>query len=105
MDTKAIQVNENVEIGRIEHAERTFDALGYTRTEEGLTAYLGKYGDLTKWDGTVIGRYYISATWRTAGSYVSSTTSQVYATLADGTKWTGRSAGEGMVFNGKRVKE
>jgi hypothetical protein len=99
METQAIQVNENVEVGVITHEGKEFSAYGFVRTSDRLTAYLGENGQLTKWDGTPVGTYRITRTWRTPRSYVSSTLSQVYATLTDGTKWTGRSAGKGMSCN------
>lgn len=97
----AFHPNATTEVGRVTLEGKTFDALGYTQTAARLTAYLGKDGVLTKWDGTPIGRYRITDTWKTPRSWVSSTMSQVYVTLADGTRWTGRSAGVGMLFTGK----
>lgn len=67
-----------------------------------IHAYLGKNGILTDWFGTPIGAYRITATWRTPTSAYSDTMNQVYATV-DGVTYTGRSNGEGMLFNGKEV--
>lgn len=101
MNTQAIQIDANNEVGVITHEGREFANAGYTRTETHLVAYLGKDGKLTRWDGEVIGTYRIVATWRTPRSFVSSTMNQVEARLADGSKWTGRSAGEGMIYQGR----
>jgi len=109
MDTRAIHVDSNTEIGVISHNGKEFMAYGFVRTPENgtklhLTAYLGKDQTVTKWDGTVIGKYHVSASWATPRSYVSSTMFQVVITLADGSVWTGRSAGVGMVVNAKPKK-
>jgi hypothetical protein len=72
METQAIQVNENVEVGVITHEGKEFSAYGFVRTSDRLTAYLGENGQLTKWDGTPVGTYRITRTWRTPRSYVSS---------------------------------
>jgi hypothetical protein len=68
-----------------------------------LVAYLGPDGVLETWGGQPIGRYYITATWRTPRSYVSTAMSQVYATV-DGRIYTGRSAGLGMSFRGRLIR-
>jgi hypothetical protein len=102
MDTRTEQ-HGNVEVGIIAYEGREYAALGSVIEGERIAAYLGKNGQLTKWDGTVIGTYRVTSTWRTPRSYVSSTQSQVYA-IVNGRKYTGRSAGEGMLFRGKQVK-
>jgi hypothetical protein len=91
-----------VEVGVVEHEGREYRAFGSVITDTHITAYLGKDGKLTTWDGKVIGTYRITRTWRTPRSFVSSTMNQVYATV-DGRTYQGRSAGVGMVFNGKLV--
>ena len=97
---------------------REFSAGGAVVTPDAIIAYVGKTtGDgmgcdrhgktslreLTDWHGEVIGTCYISSTWRTQHSYVSSTMHQIYATV-DGINYTGRSAGEGMIFRGRKVR-
>ncbi len=101
MDTKAIHPDANHELGVVSHQGKDYVASGYTRDHAHLVAYLGKDGNLTKWDGTVIGSYRIVSTWKTPRSYVSSTMHQVEATLADSSVWTGRSAGVGMSYSAK----
>ena len=49
---------------------------------------------VTVWTGLPIGYATRGSTWRTPGSYVSSTMSQFYATIG-GREYTGRGAGEG----------
>src|SRR5438552_4232374 len=102
MDTRSEQ-HGNVEVGIIVHAGREYSALGAVVTDTHVTAYLGKNGQLTNWNGETIGTYRITRTWRTPKSYVSETMSQVYATV-NGRTYTGRSAGVGMIFNGRLVK-
>jgi hypothetical protein len=85
-----------------EHEGRTFEAGGAVVTPDRIIAYLGKDGVLTDWHGNKIGTYRVTSTWRTPASYVSSTMHQVYATV-DGVTYTGRSAGVGMSFKGRRV--
>jgi hypothetical protein len=68
---------------------------------ERIVAYLGAAGVLTDWHGRPLGTYRITSTWRTPRSFVSSTMSQVVADV-DGFQYTGRSAGVGMVFCGRR---
>jgi hypothetical protein len=69
-----------------------------------LSAYLGKDHKLTDWHGNVIGTYRVVRIWRTPMSYISDTMSAVHATLSDGRIYKGRSAGVGMLFQGKRAK-
>lgn len=52
---------------------------------------------VTVWTGLPIGYATCGSTWRTPGSYVSSTMSQFYATIG-GREYTGRGAGEGMAI-------
>jgi len=102
----------------VSHDGHEFSAGGAIVTPDYVAAYVGKkIGDgvgcdrfsstsrreLTDWHGKVIGTCYISSTWKTPRSYVSSTMHQIYA-LVDGIKYTGRGAGEGMLFRGKKVK-
>ena len=87
----------------IEHEGRKFTSGGAIVTPERIIAYLGKAGTLTDWHGQQIGTYRITSTWCTPRSWFSSTVSQVHAHV-DGVNYTGRSAGEGCVFAGKRRK-
>lgn len=66
-------------------------------------AYLAKDGRLNNWKGEQIGTYKIIRTWNTPKSYVSSRQHQVEA-VVDGITYTGRSAGIGMMYKGKRKK-
>jgi hypothetical protein len=84
------------------HEGRKYESGGASVTLDHIIAYLGKDGVLTDWHGNPIGTYRITATWKTPRSYVSSTMNQVIA-YTKGISYTGRSAGEGMVFRGKRV--
>jgi hypothetical protein len=92
----------NTEICIVIHNGREYVALGAVISDTHITAYLGKDGKLTNWRGDAIGTYRITSSWPTPRSYVSSTMNQVYATV-DGRTYQGRSAGVGMVFNGKVV--
>lgn len=82
------------------HEGQTFEAGGAIVTKGRITAYLGKNGVLTDWHGNALGTYRIVSTWKTPRSFVSSTMHQVHAKV-DGQTYTGRSAGVGMVFNGR----
>ncbi len=91
------------EVGIFEHGGREYVANGAFVNDDLLVGYLGADGLLTSWDGDVIGRYVIAASWLTPRSYVSSHQHQVIATLRDGRIYTGRSAGRQMVLRAKRV--
>lgn len=89
---------------------RSFTAGGAYVTDERAIAYpklereyVGARGDLTDWHGNVIGKCVVTAMWRTPRSYVSSHMLQIAGTI-DGRKYTGRGAGNGMVWKGKRTK-
>ena len=86
----------------VTHNGRAYTSGGAVVAPRAIIAYLGKDGALTDWHGDKLGTYRITATWRTPGSWKSGTMSQVYATV-DGTRYTGRSGGEGMVFVGRKV--
>lgn len=80
---------------------KSFTAGGAHQIGNRLVAYLGKAGTVTTWHGGPIGTYRTVSTWKTPRSYVSGTMSQV-TVLADGVYYTGRSAGVGMAFSGRR---
>ena len=86
----------------VKHKGREFTSGGAVVTPDWIIAYLGKDGALNDWHGAKLGTYRIASTWRTPRSSMSSTMSQVYATV-DGVTYTGRSAGIGMIFQGRRV--
>ena len=94
---------------KIEFQGRTFESGGAMIFPDAIVGYVGKPLDragryeLTTWHGEKIGTLQVTSTWRTPRSWVSSTMSQAVATV-DGVRYTGRTAGEGMVFKGKRVK-
>ena len=85
----------------VEHEGKKFEASGAFVSADFIVGYLGKDGVLTDWHGNKIGQYWITSTWKTPRSYVSYTMHQVGA-YVDGVFYTGRSAGEGMCFKGKR---
>ena len=82
---------------------RAFEAGGAAGSEGHLVAYLGEGGVLTDWHGSPIGTYRITATWRTPRSFASGRMHQVEATVG-GRVYTGRSAGVGCVYRGRRKK-
>ena len=100
----------------VTHEGRTYEAGGAVVTPSHVIGYVGKdrrdgmgcdrsHGssrDLTDWHGNVIGTIRLTSSWRTPRSFVSSRMYQGYATV-DGVTYTGRTCGEGMIFNGKRV--
>ena len=86
----------------IVHEGLTYTSGGACVTPDRIVAYLGKDGVLTDWHGATIGQYRIKSTWRTPHSGLSDSMHQCYARV-DGVTYTGRSAGVGMVFTGRRV--
>lgn len=88
------------------HAGKTFTSGGAVVTHDFIVGYTGKVVDgvreITDWHGKRIGTMRITSTWATPRSYVSSTMHQAYATV-DGVRYTGRTAGEGMIFKGRKV--
>ena len=100
----------------ISHNGQTFESGGAVVTPKVIIAYVGKVSetqgpeyrlqgnrDLTNWHGAIIGRIRLAKSWATPRSHVSSKMYQAYATV-DGITYTGRTAGEGMIFKGKACK-
>jgi len=85
----------------IELAGQTFEAGGAVVTPDAIVAYLGPARVLTDWHAQRIGTYRIVSSWTTPRSTVSERMHQVEA-VVDGVTYTGRSAGLGMIFKGKR---
>ena len=86
----------------IEHEGRKFCAGGAVVTPAHIVAYPGKGGILNDWHGNPIG------TWRTVSrwpihSWIGSYMHQIEATV-NGTLYTGRGFGEGMLYRGKVKK-
>jgi hypothetical protein len=86
----------------------TFESGGAQITPDHCIAYVGaklchnRY-NLTDWHGNIIGKITITATWPLRNCLYSDTMSQAIATV-DGATYTGRTAGPGMIFRGKRKK-
>ena len=70
-------------------------------TPDYLVAYPAANGVLTDWHGAAIGTWRATSTWRTPRSFVSSTMHQIEAKV-NGMVYTGRGAGVGMIYRGKR---
>lgn len=95
----------------VEHNGRTFEAGGAVVHPEFITAYVGKQQDgapagvrvLTDWHGNPLGTIRFTSSWMTPRSYMSSRMYQGRAVVG-GAVYTGRTAGEGMVFRGKRTR-
>lgn len=79
---------------------RKFNAGGAIVTPVHIVAYPGANGILTDWHGNKLGTWRATSTWKTPRSCYSSTMSQIEA-IVNGVTYTGRGAGEGMVFKGK----
>ena len=90
------------------HDGRTFKAGGAVITDEVVIGYVGKAGDidgcrtLTDWHGARIGRVRLLRSWRTPRSYVSDRMWQAEA-VVNGRTYTGRTAGESMIFKGRET--
>lgn len=78
-------------------------ANGAIVTDDIIIAYMGNNNIITDWHGEPIGTYTITSSWKTPRSYISSTMYQLIACV-QGHFYTGRSAGVGMVFRGKKKK-
>jgi hypothetical protein len=83
------------------HEGRTFESGGAVVTPDYIIAYPSKNGVLTDWHGEPLGTWKAVATWETPYSGISSTMSQIEA-VVNGVTYTGRGAGEGMIYRGKR---
>jgi len=79
---------------------RDFAANGAFVSQSHIVAYPGANGILNDWHGKPLGTWRIVATWKTPRSWFSSTMHQIEATV-NGIRYTGRGAGEGMIFKGK----
>jgi hypothetical protein len=87
------------------HQGRAFTSGGAIVTPEWAVGYLDKRGGrhvVTTWHGAELGPARIVATWRTPTSYVSDRMHQVEATIG-GIRYTGRTAGTGMIWKGRRM--
>jgi hypothetical protein len=103
-----------VEVATMTFNGREYTALGACVTGDRLSCYLaapevqglcpervGARGNATDWNGAAIGRYVITARWRTPRSWVSSHMLQCQVTLPDGRTFTGRGAGTNMLWRGR----
>lgn len=83
------------------HEGKTFSANGAYVDKDFIVAYPKANGILGDCKGQAIGTWRAVSTWRTPRSWVSSTMSQIEATV-NGIRYTGRGAGENMLYKGKR---
>lgn len=86
----------------VAHEGRSFESGGAYVSDDHLVAYTSEGGVLTDWHGNPIGAWRATSTWKTPRCWVSSTMSQIEARLSDGRRYTGRGAGVGMLYRGKR---
>lgn len=88
---------------------RTNGLSGYPEFKRGadgrFNEWAGAEGVMKDAHGKILGRAVIVKRWPTPGSYLSSHMHQIEVTTADGVKYTGRGAGHGMLWNGRRVSE
>jgi len=91
------------------HDGRTHEASGAVVTADYAVGYvavtnerLGCGVKITDWHGRMLGHGVITAVWRTPRSYVSARMMQIRAVI-DGVAYTGRSAGNGMIWRGRRA--
>lgn len=80
---------------------KTYEAGGAVVTANFIVAYPGKAGVLNNWHGKPLGTWKATSTWPTPRSGYSPTMSHIEAVVA-GVTYTGRGAGVGMIFKGKR---
>lgn len=85
----------------------SYDLSGYPeferRADGSIVEWVGAQGVLKDGNGKVIGHAVVTGRWKTPKSYVSSHMFQIEVTTKDGAKYTGRGAGHGMLWNGRRV--
>lgn len=92
----------------VEHKSRKFTSGGAVVTPKFCIGYPGTTDPATgvrplkDWHGKVIGTIVYTAQWETPRSYFTPRMYQAYATI-DGATYTGRTAGNGMIFKGRRV--
>jgi len=91
------------EIATIIHDGREYTALGSTMTPDRAVGYLkcGESHQITTWNGETLGYTQIVASWQTSRSEVSSRMYQIRANI-NGIWYTGRCAGDGTLWRGKR---
>jgi hypothetical protein len=89
----------------ITHEGREFESGGAVVTPYYVIAYvkdvLNNIVTLTDWHGNELGHGRVKAYWATPRSYISSRCYQIDGTI-NGVTYTGRSAGVGMIWKGKR---
>src|SRR3990167_3625640 len=82
------------------HAGRTFESGGAYILEDRIRAYVGADGILPDWHGNALGTWRTVSTWAIPRSFLSSTQSQIEATV-NGRVYTGRRGGVGLCYYGK----
>ncbi len=84
------------------HAGRTVESGGAVVTPDYAIGYYdAKRNAITNWHGEILGTATVVASWPTPRSYMSGTMCQIEATI-DGVTYTGRGAGNNMLWRGKR---
>jgi len=92
------------EIASFTHEGKTFTSGGAHIDPEKATAYVSSDGlFLTTWNGKILALLHVTAKWATPRSFVSPEMWQAEATI-NGVQYTGRTAGPGMVWKGRRKK-
>ncbi|MCK5610191.1 hypothetical protein KAR91_50420 [Candidatus Pacearchaeota archaeon] len=76
-------------------------AIGYLKINEDNGPGYWLKGTITGWEGNPLGVAVVTARWATPASHISSHMYQV-ETRIDGVFYTGRTAGNGMIWKGKR---
>ena len=82
------------------HEGRSFEAGGAVVTPDLVLAYPGAGGVLADWHGEKLGTWRAVASWPVR-SYMGSRMYQIEARV-NGTTYTGRGFGEGMIYKGRR---
>jgi hypothetical protein len=100
------QTGEGVEVKietdcTITHEGKSFEAGGAFVSPTHVTAYMSAdMRTVTDWHGNKLGDARIVSKWRRPRNYVSSHMYQVEVTI-EGRRYTGRTAGGSMIYNGK----
>ena len=93
------------EIATIVHEGREFTNLGASVTPDHAVGYVQVqpgHWELTDWNGDHLGFGRSTSKWKTPGSFVSSHYYQARFKI-NGVWYTGRTAGHGMLWKGKRM--
>ena len=111
MTTLTATTIDGIEYGTIVHEGHEYTAMGSHVTPEDAVGYAKidevdhwQPTSITSWEGKHLGYARITASWSTPQSYWSRRMYQIRACI-NGVWYTGRTAGNGMLWRGKRCAQ